>query len=172
MPSDEQYFECNTPSVIFERFADETILINLDAGHYYSMDPIGAVVWELLNRGHSVDRIVELARMHYVEGTEDVSAGIRAYVGRMREEKLIRPRRDTSASATAAGEFPIPAGAAFTRPVLAKYDDMEEMLLLDPVHDVTEAGWPESAPAGTNGAAATQIEDDDVSAWPSLDDES
>jgi len=172
MASDEQYFECNTTSVIFERFADETILINLDAGHYYSMDPIGAVIWELLNRGHSVDRIVELVRAHYAAGTEDVSAGVRAYIARMREEKLIRPRRDASASAAADGDIPVPAGAAFTRPVLAKYDDMEEMLLLDPVHDVTEAGWPESAPAETNGAAATQIEDDDVSAWPSLDDES
>lgn len=170
MASDEQTFECNTPSVIFERFADETILINLDAGHYYSMDPIGAVIWELLNRGLSVDRIVDLVRAHYTAGTEDVGAGVRAYIGRMREEKLIRPRRE--ATAPADGDIQFPAGAAFSRPVLAKYDDMEEMLLLDPVHDVTEAGWPESAPTATNGATATQIEDDDVSAWPSLDDES
>lgn len=172
MASDEQYFECNTPSVIFERFADETILINLDAGHYYSMDPIGAVIWELLNRGLSVDRIVDLVLAKYTAGTEDVGAGVRDYVGRMREEKLIRPRRDASATVPADGDIQVPAGAAFSRPVLAKYDDMEEMLLLDPVHDVTEAGWPESAPTATNGAAAAQIEDDDVSAWPSLDDES
>jgi hypothetical protein len=172
MASDEQTFECNTPGVIFERFADETILINLDAGHYYSMDPIGAVIWELLNRGLSVYRIVELVSAHYAAGTEDVGAGIRAYITRMREEKLIRPRREALVTAAADAEMSVPAGTAFTRPVLAKYDDMEEMLLLDPVHDVTEAGWPEPAPTGANGGGATQIEDDDVSGWPSLDEES
>jgi hypothetical protein len=172
MASDEQSFECNTPSVIFERFADETILINLDAGHYYSMDPIGAVIWALVNRGLAVDRIVELVSAHYAAGTEDVSAGVRAYVARMREEKLIRPRRVALPTTAVDEEISVPSGTAFTRPVLAKYDDMEEMLLLDPVHDVTEAGWPEPAPTGANAGGTTQIEDDDVSTWPSLDDES
>ena len=46
------------------------------------------------------------------------------------------------------------AGPAVTvvpgEPVLEKYTDMQELLLLDPIHDVEEAGWPKAKP----GAAA------------------
>jgi len=171
MAANEQYFECNEPSVIFERFADETILINLDAGHYYSMDPIGAAVWELLNRGLPVDRIVDVMSARYAPSGEDIGATIRAYVLRMCAEGLIRPRRAPAPAVPADVEIEIPAGAAFSPPMLARYDDMEAMLLLDPVHDVAEVGWP--APAANGDASRTaQIEDDDVSNWPSIDEES
>ena len=33
-------------------------------------------------------------------------------------------------------------GGAFTEPVLEEFDDLKDLLLLDPVHDVAEAGWP------------------------------
>ena len=171
MAQDSQYFECNEPSVIFERFADETILINLDAGHYYSMDPVGAVVLDLLNRALPVDRIVELMSARYAPSGEDVAASVRAYVSRMRDEGLIRPRREPPSVAPADVDVAIAAGTVFTCPILTRFEDMEEMLLLDPVHDVTDAGWPSAA---ENGDAPQQvrIEDDDVSNWPSLDDES
>jgi hypothetical protein len=29
---------------------------------------------------------------------------------------------------------------------LHKYTDMEELLLLDPIHDVDETGWPNKSP--------------------------
>jgi hypothetical protein len=43
---------------------------------------------------------------------------------------------------------PLTAAAAITAaPVLEKYTDMQELLLLDPIHDVEEAGWPKARPA-------------------------
>ncbi len=167
----EQYFECNAPSVIFERFADETILINLDAGHYYSMDPVGAVIWELVNRALPIDRVVEIVTSRYTVNGDDVGELVHAYVARMRDEGLLRPRREAPPAVVDAGEVSVAHGTVFTPPVLAKYVDMEEMLLLDPVHDVTEAGWPAPAPQPAENGTA-QIEDDYVSSWPSLDDES
>ena len=40
----QRFFECNAPGVIFERFQDETVVINLDSGRYYTLDPMGAEV--------------------------------------------------------------------------------------------------------------------------------
>ncbi len=39
---------------------------------------------------------------------------------------------------------PISAGdrPAFEAPVLESYSDMQDLLLLDPIHDVDDAGWP------------------------------
>jgi hypothetical protein len=30
-------------------------------------------------------------------------------------------------------------------PKLEKYTDMEDLLLLDPIHDVQEVGWPQTS---------------------------
>ena len=30
----------------------------------------------------------------------------------------------------------------YTAPAVQKYDDLEDLLLLDPIHEVDEAGWP------------------------------
>ena len=30
----------------------------------------------------------------------------------------------------------------FEHPTIEKYDDMQELLLLDPIHEVDEDGWP------------------------------
>ena len=35
---------------------------------------------------------------------------------------------------------------SFNAPALQKYSDMQELLLLDPIHDVDEAGWPKPNP--------------------------
>jgi hypothetical protein len=43
----------------------------------------------------------------------------------------------------AAPDDPAPAErATFIAPVLAVYTDMQDLLLLDPIHDVDEIGWP------------------------------
>jgi len=34
------------------------------------------------------------------------------------------------------------ADAPFVLPVLERYTDMQELLLIDPIHDVDETGWP------------------------------
>ena len=34
----------------------------------------------------------------------------------------------------------------FTNPVLEKFTDMAELLLLDPIHEVDDSGWPNKPP--------------------------
>ncbi len=34
----------------------------------------------------------------------------------------------------------------FTNPVLEKFTDMADLLLLDPIHEVDESGWPNKPP--------------------------
>ncbi len=31
---------------------------------------------------------------------------------------------------------------AYTVPALTRYDDLDDLLLLDPIHEVDDAGWP------------------------------
>ena len=41
----------------------------------------------------------------------------------------------------------VPLGTAFTNDI-AVFSDMQELFLVDPIHDVDDAGWPSRPPEG------------------------
>jgi hypothetical protein len=46
------------PNVHARRFDDETVILHLDAGEYFSLDAVGTLVWEQLQAGRSLDEAV------------------------------------------------------------------------------------------------------------------
>ena len=166
MSAVQRFFECNAPGVIFERFEDETVVINLDSGRYYTLDAMGAAVWMRLNDVVALDELIAECRRDYDGDPATIEAALREFVALLLSEQLLRPGTGEARPA-APGPPARPTREPFRPPTLAKYDDMAEMLLLDPVHDVNEAGWPSTA-AAPAVAAPVQVEDDDVSAWPAL----
>jgi len=43
-----------SPDVLFSRVGDEAVLLNLASGVYYSLDRVGALVWETMAGGGSL----------------------------------------------------------------------------------------------------------------------
>ena len=61
----------------------------------------------------------------------------------MSKEGLIVPSEDQGAAPKT--ERPAPSKKkAFAKPKLSKFGDMQDLLLLDPIHDVDQQGWPNS----------------------------
>ena len=76
--------------------------------------------------------------MHGI-GEDAVLADINALVERLKGEGLIRaregePRDEPPPIESAAGPY--------LEPAFEKFSDMQEMLLLDPIHEVSAEGWP------------------------------
>jgi hypothetical protein len=47
------------PSQVMSRqVGDETVILDLSRGMYFSLDPVGAKIWQLLTEGHGPDAIV------------------------------------------------------------------------------------------------------------------
>jgi hypothetical protein len=143
----DQSFECNEPDVVFENFGDEVILLNLQSGNYYSLDPIGMFYWECLSQGVPPREITAPICSFYAASVEQelIAEDLGALFSDFQSEGLIRPsntRRDI-AEITKTAKLP----TEYACPTLSRFDDFAEMLLLDPVHDVSQAGWPHPAPA-------------------------
>lgn len=142
--------ETNSPAVIFEDFGDETILIHLDTGFYYSLDAIGMTLWGLLSQRLPTEDVVARLGEIYVGSAEEIARTTEVFLGKLVDEGLLRacdePRSLNQLEAAAAPSVST-AQIPFQAPTLTRFEDMEEMLLLDPVHDVTEEGWPMAAPA-------------------------
>lgn len=139
------YFQVNSPNVIHEVIDGEAVLVNLESGSYYSIDNVGAAIWEYIENGLNVSQIIEGVADRY-EGTQnDIEQGVQQLFTQLQEEQLIVPIEAPQTD----GQVPPVNDAAsskppFEVPILHKYTDMEDLLLLDPIHEVDETGWPHS----------------------------
>ena len=123
-------------------FADITdgvaIIINSETGIYYGMNGFGTNVFENIINGASVETVA--AALKGIAGAPaDIEARLDTFVKALKEKELIIDGGAGDASATinetAAKED------AFEMSV-NEYNDAQEMLLADPIHEVKEeSGW-------------------------------
>jgi hypothetical protein len=139
-------FLVDSGRVVHETIDGETILIDLHSGTYYSLRGCGSRVWDLLVRGWSDDEVVDEVRRQYDADPAVVADAVYTLVAELASEQLLDPVCDSQNTSVAPAEDRAPnsdtTAEPFARPVLAKYTDMQYFLLLDPIHDVAAAGWP------------------------------
>ena len=144
------HFRINAPNVSHETIDGETLIINLDNGHYYSLLGVGADIWSLIQGRTAADDIVD-AIHHQYDGTRiDIEKAIEAFLAELRDEGLIVHDQEVApecALTIAVRVRPDQSGKgrAFDAPVLNKYTEMQDLLVLDPIHEVDETGWPTPA---------------------------
>ena len=126
--------------VVHETIDGEVILIQLDTGCYYSLGGSGAEIWGLLAGGQTPDEAAAALRVRFDAPPGVVEASVAQLAEQLRAEDLLQPDGDGPPPQAAAAE-PGERGP-FVEPVLEKYTDMQDFLLVDPIHDVAEAGWP------------------------------
>lgn len=123
-------FEINEPTVVSDIIDEMAVIINLENGAYYSGSDTAAHTWGAVIAGASAD---ELATTFSAPVAE-----LREFIDQLVHEGLVRPR--TTAAIAVAVEWRVTV--PYSRPVLERFDDLEDLLLLDPVHDVSPQGWP------------------------------
>lgn len=126
-------YEVNKPDVVDESVDGEVLIVHLGTGAYYSSRGAGDVAWQLIARGASANETAQAMG-------RDAADEILAFVDQLLAEGLVRERVKPVEELSPVAHAP---GA----PLLEKYTDMQELLLLDPIHDVEEAGWPKAKPA-------------------------
>ena len=132
------YYRTDVPNTASELFDGEVVIAHYGSGHYYSVSQGGALIWQGLRCGLSVAEIIDWLTGHFEADAATIRAQVEAFLARLGEEGLL-------IEAGAPKEIVVPptvAIEAWREPVFERFDDLQELLLLDPVHDVTEAGWP------------------------------
>jgi len=150
----ESLFVVNAPVVISEVIDGEAVIMNLGSGQYFSCQGTGGEIWSLIEKGTTENRIVESMRTRYAVEPKVLSASLSDFLSRLKEHELVREESGERDVGDPTGSGPAQAalaGAAFQPPTLNVYSDMEDLLLLDPIHDVDETGWPQPKPAAPEG---------------------
>ena len=127
--------ELAVPQCSADDFDGEIVAINLDTGIYYSIKESAALVWHDLADGHSVEALLDC-----LQGEADTQAAVSRFVDELVGSGLMRPSSDARDPAAAPR---ISSAVPMAAPVLEPFGDMQDLLLLDPVHEVDqEIGWP------------------------------
>lgn len=138
-------FTICAPKIIHEIIDGEVVIANLDNGNYYSLENVAANIWRLLEGNPTEDEVVEEMANRYGVGREDVEGSVRNFIGELQKEELISASKAGKAGDTKEDCGGVEASEEkpdFEPPLLNKYTDMQDLLLLDPIHEVDETGWP------------------------------
>lgn len=129
---------------VFEQFDKEMVLINLEDGLYYNISDSGTEIIHLLEQGLSVAEVLDVMSAHY-SNTEEMAALVEGFVADLKEQGILLPLPQGAPASSVSPTKETPrngAEARFAPPVLTRFDDMQEILLLDPIHQVSDQGWP------------------------------
>jgi len=130
-------FRVNVPSVIHETVEAETIIVNLDTGSYYDVNHVGAYILELVERGAASDQLSTCVMNRYQLDHDSARSAVNGLVQELLAEEIIvsENARENGGGIPAGEPVVTPDSRRFVMPVLNKHTDMQDLLLLDPVHE-------------------------------------
>ncbi len=133
-------YTIDSKNVTHETIDGEVVAICLRSGYYYSITGTGGKVWDLLVLGLSVEQIIKELQILYAVDAQVALEDLSRFLADLEREGLI-----TQEEASTEPRHLFPTGEEqlpYASPSFERFDDMQEMLILDPIHDVSEAGWP------------------------------
>ncbi len=160
MPNASSKYALAGLNIVHEIFDDEVVVVSLDSGSYYSLEGSATKCWDLALAGFSVDGIVDALCAEYQVARPIVETSVERFMSEVCREGLLITRSESESEPecesdsqllenTPKARFPIASverDAAFPPPTLVRYDEMRQLLLIDPVHMVGDAGWPQLPP--------------------------
>jgi len=129
-----------SPNVVADIVDNEVVAVNLESGTYFSLFQQSAWLWIAIVSGQPVGTIIELA----AERSPYSSNEIYAFVKDLLAHDLIEPVEASAIPDSSIDNLPVMSGAPYGPLTINVHRDLQDILLLDPVHDSDEAGWPEA----------------------------
>ena len=134
----ETSYQLNAPACIAEAVENDLIIINLSSGRYYNMRHETVVVWQALTQGVTPANLLQ-----FNDWDAQLQERFKAHLQFLLDEALLVPHDELMAAADAPRIELAGADNPFHVDV---FTDMQEMLLLDPIHDAdANVGWPHKA---------------------------
>ena len=129
----------NRESVSSDFVDGEVVAIHLATGLYYSLRGPAARLWQGLDKPRDEAGLSQMLAAQFDVSAEQAAKDVAVFIQQLLAEQLIL------ATETPADPEPaVPAGERrpYAVPQLERFADLQDLLLLDPIHEVGEQGWP------------------------------
>ncbi|WP_314961999.1 PqqD family protein [Bradyrhizobium cosmicum] len=135
-------FTTSVPLLISQQFDSEVVLANYQNGVYYNLDGSAAQVWLGLRANRTVEEIASALAAASGSDAASITQQVQAFVDSMLAEGLIAEGAGDARVETSMETWAPVLSGAFAAPEFQRFDNLRELLLMDPVHDAGEEGWP------------------------------
>jgi hypothetical protein len=132
-------FRPNTPAVVAETVNGETIIMHHRTGSYYDGSGSAALLWTAIESGADAHSLAEILLRTYEIRDEVARSAVDQFLAFLVMHNLVTEHPGSPAPLSFQGRQ---EQRPFSMPEFSVHTDLADMLLLDPIHDVDEAGWP------------------------------
>jgi len=138
------------PSITLERLDGETIAIDFESGSFFGFRESAADIIWLISERVEVERFFDVIQRHF-RATDDAGSLI-AQINTFVEDLTNLGIVETGVSPKEGTELDIRTISlpsdyerdVWRSPTIDSNDSLKDLLTIDPIHDVTEGGWPDS----------------------------
>ncbi len=131
-------------AVVSDVVDGEAIMLHRHSGDYFSTDGVGCLIWQWIGESQSRSWITKTLNTRFAASPAEITTAVDCFIADLLTHNLIR---EIGAGVEPAAEASIvpqtSPEAGFVPPVLHVYSDIRKLMLLDPIHETGDAGWPE-----------------------------
>jgi Coenzyme PQQ synthesis protein D (PqqD) len=138
-------YRVNAPQVISETVGGETIIVNLATGHYFSLQGTAVDIWQGVERGEAAESIVLELEQRYEAGDGEIGAAVQKLLDDFAAAELLVADANGAGTVATASSQDVGERVPFVAPSVSTFTDMQDIILLDPVHEVDTRGWPHAS---------------------------
>ena len=81
----------HSPRVAWRKVADEAVILDTETAAYFSLDGAGLLIWELLSKKLSLEKIAAAVAAEYDAPEAVIRKDLDALLKSLKKEKLIEP---------------------------------------------------------------------------------
>jgi hypothetical protein len=138
-----EVLKVNHTRTVHEVIDNEVIVIDLETGTYYNLEDTALEIWEAIQHGTTRQQLLDGFTERYSDPEPDRELVV-AFVDELLTAGLVEVEL-TDTPPAGFNWTGAPPMRPFSKPVLGRHT-MSDLLLLDPIHDVDERGWPHALP--------------------------
>lgn len=133
-------YRSNGPRFVDESVDGEALIMDMVTGTYYTCLGPATIAWDALKRGVEPGDVAAMIATRYEVDVAGVERDLDAFVAELVQEEILVVRESEPEGGPMA---PAPAPTGPYEPLrIERYTDLADLILLDPVQDVSGAGWP------------------------------
>lgn len=136
-----------------ERLDGETIVIDFMSGRFYSFRGSAADILWLITQGVNLSHFIEILKSNFAACPSDdfLLEDVNSFLETLENLNILS--RDSGTEIypdIQASDFDLPSDylrGEWVNPILTSNDELADLLAIDPIHEATESGWPETPTA-------------------------
>lgn len=127
-----------------ERLDGELVAIDFESGNYFSFDGSAADIFWLLDNEIAFAHWASILGMHYTDlpNTEELRSQLRGFLDELVNLGLVQDGAPLTEDSV-----PLPSDCdrgSWQRPSTHTHSELADLLVIDPIHDTGDDGWPET----------------------------